>query len=60
MATDTLVTLPAASSLLADIKDWANPIFGALWPFATIAIGLTVGIGLILLVIAIFKRFVQG
>lgn len=44
-------TLPGATTTLANLSEWSQPIFTAMWPYAMFAGGVILGIGLIVLVI---------
>jgi len=46
-------TLPAASSTLAGIAEWSQPMFDSMKPYAYMAAGVLIGVGIILFVIYI-------
>lgn len=43
--------LPSATTTLSSIKEWSNPMFQSLLPYAYLAMGILVGIGLILFLV---------
>lgn len=56
----TLIDLPNPTNFLASTTDWSSPIFNALTPLLFLAVGLAVGIGVVVAIMhwfgGIFKR----
>jgi len=51
MLTTSFVDLPSATQFIASSTDWSSPIFDALKPFLWLIVGLSVAIGIFLLII---------
>lgn len=49
-------TLPSPATMLAAITVWADPVFQSFLPIAYFVVGISVGILLIVLVIAVFRN----
>jgi len=54
-----LATLPSSTTFLASIGDWSSSIFTDLLPFATLAVGVVLGLGLLSFVIVAFSRAIS-